>query len=232
MKKAKKIFLGILILTVIGLGYWGYSFYYQTTHYISTEDSKIGADMVTITPEITGKVLAWNIKEGDFVEIGQVLGTQDVSMLLSNNAMNPTALSSTADNIVSKADIKAPISGKVIHTTVVEGQVLSPGMEAAMIADTAHLYIKANIKETDIFKVKVGQVVDITIDAFGKKPFTGFVSSIGQATTSTFSAFPTLNTSGNFTKQTQLIPVKISIVNNENLDMMPGMNTIIKIHVK
>ncbi len=128
MKKAKGILLGILVLVVIGFGYFGYNFYIQTVYFLSTEDSKIAANMVTITPEITGKVLDWNVKDGDFVKVGQVLGKQDVTMLMNSNAINPAALSSTADSLVNKAEIKAPFGGKIIHTTIVEGQVLSPGM--------------------------------------------------------------------------------------------------------
>lgn len=232
MKKVKSIMLIILIAAVAAAGYYGYQFYYQTTHFFITENSKIEAKMISITPEITGKIIAWNVKEGDMVSEGDILGKQDVTMLLSSNVINPAALSSSADTIISKSDIKAPISGKVILTNVVNGQVLSPGMEAAVIADTDHLYIKANVEETDILKIKKGQAVDITVDAFGDKKFTGYVETIGQATESVFSAFPTLNTSGNFTKQTQLIPVKISILNSDGVELIPGMNTTVKIHIK
>ncbi|MBF4694980.1 HlyD family secretion protein [Fusibacter ferrireducens] len=232
MKKVKAIMSIVLLVLIVGGAYWGYQFYYQSSHYFITENAQVSANMITVTPEITGKVDSWNIKEGDMIKEGAILGVQDVSMLLSSNVINPAALSSSADAIVSKAEIKAPISGKVIHTTIVEGQVLSPGMEAAIIADTEHIFIKANVEETDIFKIEQGQTVDITVDAFGNKPFYGYVQSIGQATQSVFSPFPTLNTSGNFTKQTQLIPVKISIINDEGLILMPGMNTKVKIHVK
>ncbi len=232
MKKMKAIMSVVLLLLIVGGAYWGYQFYYQSSHYFITEDAQIAANMITITPEITGKVDSWNVKEGDMIKEGAILGVQDVSMLLSSNVINPAALNNSADAIVSKAEIKAPISGKIIHTSIVEGQVLSPGMEAAIIADTEHIYIKANVEETEIFRIEQGQTVDITVDAFGKKPFYGYVQSIGQATESVFSPFPTLNTSGNFTKQTQLIPIKISIINDEGLTLMPGMNTKIKIHVK
>ena len=232
MKKMKAIMSVVLLLLIVGGAYWGYQFYYQSSHYFITEDAQISANMITVTPEITGKVDSWNVKEGDMIKEGAILGVQDVSMLLSSNVINPAALNNSADAIVSKAEIKAPISGKIIHTSIVEGQVLSPGMEAAIIADTEHIYIKANVEETEIFRIEQGQTVDITVDAFGKKPFYGYVQSIGQATESVFSPFPTLNTSGNFTKQTQLIPIKISIINDEGVTLMPGMNTKIKIHVK
>lgn len=232
MKKLKAILILILILALAGGGYGLYYYIYEETNFFSTEDAQVTANMVTITPEVTGKVTSWDVKEGDMVKLGQVLGHQDISMMVTSSAINSQALSSTADSIISKADIKSPIDGKVIQTGVVKGQVLSPGMEAATIADVANLYVKANIEETDIFKIKPSQKVDITIDAYPGRYFTGYVESIGQATNSVFSAFPTLNTSGTYSKVTQLIPVKIGIVNDANLELMPGMNATVKIHIK
>ncbi len=105
-------------------------------------------------------------------------------------------------------------------------------MEIATVADTAHIYVKANIEETDISKIKLGQKVDLKIDAYPNQSFAGYVESIGQATQSAFSQLPSLNTSGTFSKVTQLIPVKISIRDANNLTLMPGMNATVKIHVK
>lgn len=232
MKKFKAILLVIVILALAGGGAGAYYYYYESSSFFKTEDAQVTANMVTVTPEVTGKIKSWDIKEGDYVKTGQVLGRQDISMLVSSSGINPQALSSTADSLISKADIKSPINGKVIQTGVVTGQVLSPGMEAATIADTDNMYIKANIEETDIFKIKQGQQVDITIDAYPGKLFTGHVENIGQATQSVFSTFPTLNTSGEFSKVTQLIAVKISIINEESLALMPGMNAVVKIHIK
>lgn len=231
MKKLKAVLILIVVLALAGGGCGLYYYIYQDQNFFSTQDAQVTANMVTVTPEVTGKVTSWDVKEGDYVKIGQVIGHQDISMLVTSSVINSQALSSTADSIISKADIKSPIDGKVIQSNVVKGQVLSPGMEAATIADTANIFVKANIEETDIFKIKPSQKVDITIDAHPGKHFTGYVESIGQATQSVFSAFPSLNTSGTYSKVTQLIPIKIGIVNDENLTLMPGMNATVKIHI-
>jgi multidrug resistance efflux pump len=133
--------------------------------------------------------------------------------------------------MVSKADIKSPMDGKVIMSNVIKGEVLTPGMEIATIADTAHIYIKANIEETNILNIQSGQKVDIQIDAYPHKTFQGNVESIGQATTGAFSTTLSLNTSGTYSKVTQLIPVHIAIINTNNLTLMPGMNATVKIHI-
>ncbi len=232
MKKLKGILLLILVLALLGGGYALYYYYNQSQNFFTTENAQVTANFVTVTPEITGKVVTWDIKEGEIVKVGQVLGRQDTSMMVSNSQINSQALSNTANSGVSKAEIKSPIDGKVIQTTTIKGQVLSPGMEAAIIADVSNIYIRANIEETEIFKISPGQKVDITIDAYKNKQFAGYVTQIGQATQSTFSAFPSLSTSGTYSKVVQLIPVKIGIVNDENLSLMPGMNATVKVHIK
>lgn len=231
-KKLKVVLILIAILVLIGGGGILYYFIYEDTHFFSTENAQIMADMITLTPELTGKLTKWDVKEGDDVKAGQVLGHQDIGSLITSSAINSQALNSTADSLASKADIKSPIDGKVIQESVVKGEVISAGMEIATIADTSNIYIKANIEETSIFKIKQGQKVDIRIDAYPGIRFSGYVGSIGQATESVFSAFPTLNTSGEFSKVTQLIPVKITIVNDANLTLLPGMNAVVKIHIK
>lgn len=231
MKNLKKILI-ILAVIVIAGGAAGISYFvYESANYFSTENAQITSDIITLTPEVTGKLKNWDVKEGDYVRAGQVLGKQDVSMMVTSTALNPQALVSSADTIISKADIKSPIDGKVILSNVVRGQVISPGMEIATIGDTSRIYIKANIEETDIVKIKPGQAVDIKIDAYSNKHFTGYVESIGQATQSAFSQFPSLNTSGTYSKVTQLIPVKIAIADADNLTLMLGMNATVKIHI-
>lgn len=232
MKNLKKILL-ILAVVILACGVAAISYYvYDSVYYFSTQNAQVTSDIITLTPEVTGKLKDWDVKEGDFVRAGQVLGKQDLSMVVTSTAMNPQALASSADTMISKADIKSPIDGKIVLSNVVKGQVISPGMEIAAIADTSHIYVKANIEETEIIRIRQGQKVDIKIDAYSDKTFTGYVESIGQATQSAFSQFPSLNTSGNFSKVTQLIPVKIAITDADNPTLLLGINATVKIHVK
>lgn len=232
MKNLKKILL-ILAVVILAAGVAAISYYvYDSVYYFSTQNAQVTSDIITLTPEVTGKLKDWDVKEGDFVRAGQVLGKQDLSMVVTSTAMSPQALASSADTMISKADIKSPIDGKIVLSNVVKGQVISPGMEIAAIADTSHIYVKANIEETEIIRIRQGQKVDIKIDAYSNKTFTGYVENIGQATQSAFSQFPSLNTSGNFSKVTQLIPVKIAITDADNPTLLLGINATVKIHVK
>lgn len=108
----------------------------------------------------------------------------------------------------------------------------STSTSLAVVANMNQAYVTANIKEVNINDIKVGQKVDITIDAFPNELFNGKVENIGQSAESVFSLLPAQNSSGSFTKVTQLIPVKISIDGAANMNLMPGMNASIKILIK
>jgi len=221
----------VLVLAVAGAGGIAFYYHYQNEHYVITEDARIAADMVTITPEISGKLLEWNIKEGDIVQAGQVIGRQDLSSVLTSGSVNPQTMEAVAGVMAEKAVLKAPISGLVVQSKAVAGQMATPGMSLAVIADIENLYVSANIKEVAIRKVKVGQPVEIKIDAYPGRVLSGRVENIGMATTSVFSLLPAQNSNGNYIKVTQVIPVKIRITSRHNLKLMPGMNVTVKIHV-
>ena len=198
----------IVIILIGGIGE-GYYLYYKNTNYFVTDNAKITAKMVTITSSSIGELKSWNVVEGDFVEKDTELGIQD-------NAV----------------PIKAPIKGEIIRTNVIVDQVIAPGMELATIADSANTYIAANIEETSITKIKKGQKVDVKIDAYPDVPFNGYIEVIGAATPAAFSQTLSFNTSGTYTKVTQLIPIKITLYNDNNLPLILGMNATVQIHLK
>jgi multidrug resistance efflux pump len=230
--KRNTIVILILVLAVIGgIGIAGY-YSYQNAHYVITDNAKISSYTTTISPEIQGKIRSWNIKAGDNVKAGQVLGTQNTDSSIKSSAMNAQSLNNDADNLASKAEIKSPIDGKVIQTSVVGGQMVAPSTVVAIIADISNIYVNANIKETDIFKIKPGQKVKIAVDAYPDKLLAGYVEDIEPAGESVFSIIPSQNASANYTKVTELIPVKISIVKEDHVSLLPGMNVTVKIYLK
>jgi len=225
----KKLLIVLIILVLIGGGAYGYMYYTDVTTYFTTNNASVTADTVTVTPLVSGTVSAWNVKEGDDVKAGQVIGKLDLSGLVSSSAISASGLSSSADPLISKSDIKSPIDGKVIISNGLVGLTLAPGSQAAVIANTSDMYVSANIEETSIFRIKQGKSVIVTIDAYPGKRFAGYVDRVGQSTQTAFSALPSLNTSGTYTKVTQLIPVRIEISNPDNLPLLMGMNAAVKI---
>ncbi len=127
--------------------------------------------------------------------------------------------------------IGSPVNGVVDRVFVEEGEYVTPGQRLLLVHDPKRVWIDANVKETDIRKVKIGQMADVTVDAFPDKKFSGKVIAIGNAATSEFALLPTPNPSGNFTKITQRLRVRVAIDQEQNL-LRPGMMVEVFIDVR
>ncbi|MBW1942532.1 MAG: HlyD family secretion protein [Deltaproteobacteria bacterium] len=126
--------------------------------------------------------------------------------------------------------IQSIIDGVVDETFVEKGEYVNPGQRLMLIHDPLDIWVDANIKETQIRRVKRGQVVLISVDAYPDKEFKGTVKAIGNTTTGKFALLPNPNPSGNFTKITQRIPVRIA-VEQQKIMLRPGMLVEVKIMV-
>ncbi|AMA71517.1 MULTISPECIES: HlyD family efflux transporter periplasmic adaptor subunit [Aneurinibacillus] len=214
----RKMLLWILLLAMlISGGGIGYYYWYQGTHYVKTEDARIQGDQYRIMPQIAGEIMRIHVEEGDVVQENDAIAEQDPAN------MDPS--------MVSRSVLRAPISGVVVKVFAKEHEMGAPGQPVAVMMDFKHLYVSANIEETDISKIHPGQKVDITLDAANGKTITGKVRKIGKASNSTFALIPATNASGNFNKVTQRIPVEISIDKPDAVELIPGTNVEIKVHI-
>lgn len=128
--------------------------------------------------------------------------------------------------------IRSPIDGRVDKTLIDPGEYLSAGQPILIMHDPTRLWVEANVKETDIARLRLGQPVDIDVDAYPDRHFSGQVRIIGRAATSQFALLPDPNPSGNFTKITQRIPVRISL-DHGPIDLLgPGMMVEVEIDVR
>ena len=118
--------------------------------------------------------------------------------------------------------VVSPVNGIVSQTFVTVGEYVIPGQRIAMVHDPRDIWIEANIRETEIRHLEVGQRVEVVVDAYPDREFVGRIERIGHATTSQFSLLPSSNPSGNFTKVTQRLPVRIAIEQQQGL-LRPGM---------
>ncbi len=124
--------------------------------------------------------------------------------------------------------VRSPLSGVVDRKFVEAGEYVSPGQRLMLLHDPAQVWIEANIKETDLRRLAVGQAVRVRVDAYPDETFEGKVERIGHSATSTFALLPSPNPSGNFTKITQRVPVRIALAQRE-ARLRPGMMVEIKI---
>lgn len=104
--------------------------------------------------------------------------------------------------------IRAPVSGQVAALGVQAGEYVRPG-QAMLTVVPPKVWIKANFKETQITHMRVGQPVEIEIDAYPERTFHGHVAGIQHGTGAEFALLPTQNATGNFIKIVQRVPVKI-----------------------
>ena len=207
--KLKKVLIPLLLAVILlGGGAAGY-FYYVSTNYFKTDNARVTAKLYSVKAVANGKLLSWEVENGDLVEQDQVLGREETLPYITS-----------------------PITGTVVKNEGAANQAVAKGSELAVVADTSDLYIGVNVEETDIMKIKLGQKVDIKLDAYPGKLFKGQVIEIDPATQTYFSGGTCFTTCGVYTKVTQLIPIKVAIENQQNLPLVFGMNASVKIHLK
>jgi membrane fusion protein (multidrug efflux system) len=129
----------------------------------------------------------------------------------------------------------APADGLISRRWLLPGDVVQPGQSIFTVTLSKNLWVVAYPEETNISKIHEGQAVILIIDAFPETKFSGKVFLIGSSTASVFSLIPANNASGNFTKVTQRIPIRISIESSDkskelsSFNILSGMSVVVKI---
>jgi membrane fusion protein (multidrug efflux system) len=128
--------------------------------------------------------------------------------------------------------IRAEVDGVVSKRAVEPGQIASPDRSLLALVDTREEWVVANFKETQLGKIRPGQRVKIKIDGFDDAALRGTVDSIQAGTGARFSLLPPDNASGNFTKVTQRVPVKITLADQRSLELRPGMSADVTVYTE
>jgi membrane fusion protein (multidrug efflux system) len=135
-----------------------------------------------------------------------------------------------AEFLLTKTRVTAPISGVVSRLRLEPGEWVEEGQPVFTIVDQAQSWIEANLKETQLTHVRVGQTVAIAIDSYPDHAWSGRVASISAATGAEFALIPPQNASGNWVKVVQRLPVRIEIDQTEDLPpLRAGMTASIAI---
>jgi membrane fusion protein (multidrug efflux system) len=133
---------------------------------------------------------------------------------------------------LSYCTIAAPVGGIAGKKTVEVGHNVSPGQQLLVVVPVDDIWVTANFKETQLKKMKPGQKVKFSVDAYGRE-YTGRVSGIGGAAGSRLSLLPPENATGNYVKVVQRIPVRIDLDSGQNGDhrLRPGMSVDPKVYL-
>lgn len=127
--------------------------------------------------------------------------------------------------------ITSPVDGVIAKKIANIGEVIKASQPVAVIVDLNNIWVEANLEETKVEHVRLGQSVDLEVDAYPKTRFTGKVINIGAATASEFALIPETRSAGNFTKVTQRIPIRIEVIDPPE-QLRPGMMVVVGIDIR
>jgi multidrug resistance efflux pump len=202
------IIIAVIVIVLAGLGIAGYSIY-QGTYYYQTDNAKVDAEIYQLTANANGKLIRMNVSQGEEVKAGQMLAE------VENGSI-----------------VRSPVDGTVTDVKMQPGDYATPMDVLLVVAKTSDMYITANVEETNILKIQPGQSVSVSLDAYGRS-FAGYVEEVNSITETKLSGSQiSFTTSGTYTKVTQLLPVKIKLLDNVDLADIIGTNATVKIRIK
>ena len=215
LKRSTRIAL-LVVLAVAVLATAAFLTYYflDTRNYVSTDNAQVDGSQIVMNAPASGTLIDWRATQGNQVRRDQVVGR----IQLQGGFVQP------------QMPIRAPADGTVAVDNGVAGTFVTAGTQLAIAYDPADVYVTARVDETEVDQVHTGAMVDISVDAFPNAGLTGHVLEIKGGAAGVFSMFPQSNSTGNFQKVTQVIPVKIGIDDLKSFPLAPGMNVTVKIH--
>lgn len=161
-------------------------------------------------------------------EVKSRIGLNDAEIKRVENALEMAKLN------LSYTVITAPHDGIMGRRSVNVGQLLNPSQQVATIVDINNVWITANYRENQMENVKIGGLAKVTVDALGGKEFEGKITAISGATGARYSAVPVDNSTGNFVKVQQRIPVRIEFTDKNKIEdlkqLRAGMNVQVTIN--
>ncbi len=203
----------IILIVLIAAAITGYYFYNQSTLYLKTDDAQVAGNQIVVSAPASGKLINWQGTNGSTFSAGDEIG--EIQTQVGNKTVD--------------VPIDMPANGTIAQNEVMNNEFVAAGTPLAYAYDMNHLYIVANIKETQLQNVKVGDQVDVWV-AGKAGSISGTVTQIGDATASTFSLLPDQSTTADYTPVTQVVPVEISIGTTAGSGLVPGMSATVRIH--
>ena len=190
---------------------------------------QIKTDLDATTARLNALKQQKRTAESSSDEVQKRRGNSEASILRASAALDMAKLN------LSYTVITAPCDGFLGRRALKEGQLVNAGQNMTYIIPNTQKWIVANFKETQVKNLYIGQEVIIMIDAFDKKEFKGKVTEISNATGAKYSLVPADNSTGNFVKIQQRIPIRIEFENlssEDNMKLAAGMMAVVNAKVK
>jgi membrane fusion protein, multidrug efflux system len=136
-----------------------------------------------------------------------------------------------AQRDVNQTIVRAPVDGVVTNVdTLQPGNYLQASQPAFSLVASDHVWVEANLKETDLTYVRPGDPAEISVDAYPGAEWKASVATISPATGAQFSVLPAQNSSGNWVKVVQRLPVRLKVESNDNAPpLRAGMSVVVDI---
>ena len=216
-----------LIAVIVGASLYGVGRWDNSRTFVKA-DAQVVADLVQVGSSNAGRIITMNVDEGDPILEGQVIATVDIASVISRSDTTDTVKIGFRDVQDQRADVLAPRSGVIVARWVKEGDTVPAGQPIVTLMDPRDIWIIANVKEGDVKKVLLHQLVEIKVDSFDPK-LAGKVERISKVTAAIVEleqgAFD--NTAG----MSQFVPIKIALDQGQ-LSLIPGSSAKVKIRVR
>jgi len=146
------------------------------------------------------------------VQLAKLSGSADVKVTEHPQYREARAKVDEAQRQLNDTVVKAPFAGIVTNVpSIAPGKYLAASTTAFFLVDTDHVWIEAQPKETELTYVHPGQPVTVTVDTYPDREWRGAVESISPAAAQEFSLLPAQNTSGNWVKVVQRVPMRVRV---------------------
>jgi multidrug resistance efflux pump len=208
-RRRSRLWVLLLVIVLLAGGFASYLYVREQMQYVSTDNAMVMGSLVQVGSLNAGRIDSMAVDIGQLVTAGQQVVTVTIpaEVTATGGGTPKMGFRYTQDQA---ASVLSPIDGIVVARGANPGDTILAGQTVLTLVDPRSFWVRANIDETQIARVHPGQPAQVTVDTLGQT-LPGHVLAVNDATAATFSLLPQNNTQGNYTKVTQLVPIKIEV---------------------
>jgi multidrug resistance efflux pump len=205
----------LAVLVALEAAAFAGTFLLYSRDYVTVRNAQVDGDDIQVNAPVAGRVTGWRLAQGSALRTREVIGR----ITIDGSGGRPQYV------------LRAPGSGTVAAVDVTEGEWVDVGDPLATAYGPQGVYVTARVGERDVAAVRVGQAVDLELDAAPGTPVHGVVTEVQASTAGAFEVFPSPDQdTRNPQPVDQYVPVRIAFIDAGGLRPVPGMNVTARIH--